>query len=50
MKIIIDGTPEEVAAFATQLQKQQNQNPVRLEDFEKFIRKHQESLSRLEFV
>ena len=50
MKIIIDGTPEDVAAFAQQLQRQQNKNPVRFEDFEKFIRKYQESSSRLEFA
>lgn len=50
MRIIIDGTLEEVAAFAPQLQRQQNQNPVSLEDFEKFIRKYQESSSRLEFA
>lgn len=50
MKIIIDGTPEEVAAFATQLQKQQNQNPVSPEDFEKLIRKYQESSIRPKFA
>ncbi len=50
MKITIDGTSEEVAAFAIAVQRQQNQNSVSLEDFEKFIRKYQESSSRLEFA
>lgn len=50
MKIIIYGTPEEVAAFAIAVQRQQNQNPVSFEDFKKFIRKYQESSSRLRFV
>lgn len=52
MKIIIDGTPEEVTAFAIAVQKQQNQNqnPVSFEDFKKFIRKYQEFSSRLEFA
>lgn len=50
MKIIIDGTPEEVTAFAIAVQKQQNQNPVSFEDFKKFIRKYQEFSSQLEFA
>jgi len=50
LKIIIDGTPEELAAFVVATQKQQASKSVRPEDFEKFIRKYQESSSRLEFV
>lgn len=50
MKIIIDVTLPEAAAFAIAVQRQWNLNPVSLEDFEKFIRKYQESSSRLEFA
>lgn len=50
MKIIIDATPAEAAAFAIAVQRQRDLNSVSLEDFEKFIRKYQESSSRLEFA
>ncbi len=50
LKIIVDGTPEELAAFVAATQKRQDSKSVRLEDFEKFIRKYQESSSQLEFA